>query len=92
MTTDSYATIGEVAAHFKVSVSTVRTWLRKQLIPPAAYIKADKTYRFRMEAVERALSASRFETERVELDGAGRQTERPPLIPLQFEDNLDDDL
>ena len=38
--------IDEVAKHLKVSVSTVRSWLRANLIPENTYIHVGKTYRF----------------------------------------------
>jgi excisionase family DNA binding protein len=50
-----YATIRDVAAHFRVSVSTVRNWLRANTIPDATYIKLGGTYRFNLDLVEAAL-------------------------------------
>jgi excisionase family DNA binding protein len=50
-----YATIQEVAEHFKVSVSTVRNWIKANTIPPATYIKIRDTYRFNLDLVEAAL-------------------------------------
>ena len=47
-----YATIQEVAEHFKVSVSTVRNWIRAVTITPASYIKIRDTYRFNLDLVE----------------------------------------
>ena len=38
--------IDEVAKQLKVSVSTVRSWLRANLIPENTYIHVGKTYRF----------------------------------------------
>jgi len=53
--TATYATIKEVAEYFKVSVSTVRNWVRKGTIPTDTYIKAGETYRFNLDLVEGAL-------------------------------------
>ena len=50
-----YATIQEVAEHFKVSVSTVRNWIRANTITPSTYIKIRDTYRFNLDRVEAAL-------------------------------------
>lgn len=50
-----YATIKDVALHFKVSVSTIRNWLRAGTIPATTYIKIGDTYRFNLGLVEEAL-------------------------------------
>jgi excisionase family DNA binding protein len=47
--------IDEVAKHLKVSVSTVRSWLRANLIPENTYIHVGKTYRFDLNRVVFAL-------------------------------------
>jgi len=46
------ATIDEVAKTFKVSVSTIRTWMRQGLFPEGSYIKIAKTYRFNMDVIQ----------------------------------------
>lgn len=55
----SYATIREVAEYFGVSVSTVRNWLREDVIPDTTFIKVKETYRFNIPLVEAALLAAR---------------------------------
>jgi DNA-binding LacI/PurR family transcriptional regulator len=50
-----YATIRDVAAHFRVSVSTVRNWIRANTVSPDTYIKINGTYRFNLDLVEAAL-------------------------------------
>lgn len=50
-----YATIRDVAAHFKVSVSTIRNWVRSGVIPGSTFIKVGDTYRFDLGKVEEAL-------------------------------------
>ena len=47
--------IDEVAKQLKVSVSTVRSWLRAGLIPENTYIHVGKTYRFDLNRVIFAL-------------------------------------
>ena len=46
-----FVTVDDVAKHLKVSVSTVRAWVRQGHITPNAYIKFGKTYRFNLERV-----------------------------------------
>lgn len=50
-----YVKIGDVAAEFSVSVSTIRKWIREDKIPRDTYIKAGRTYRFNIDAVTKAL-------------------------------------
>jgi len=52
---ESYVGIEELAKHFKVSVSTVRSWVRQGILPADTYLKVGKTYRFRKSAIEAAL-------------------------------------
>ena len=52
-----FVPIDEVAKHFTVSVSTVRAWIRQKRIPKHTYIKLGTTYRFKISAVEEALTA-----------------------------------
>lgn len=47
--------IEDVAKHLRVSVSTVRAWLRQNKIPSNTYVKIGKTYRFKLSAVDSAL-------------------------------------
>ena len=64
---NDYTSIKQVAEHFKVSLSTVRLWLRNGKLPPYAYMKVGRTYRFRIADVEAAL----------------RGTLAPPVVPQQ---------
>lgn len=50
-----YAPIKEVADHFKVSVSTLRNWVKSGKVPASTYIKVGETYRFNLGLVEEAL-------------------------------------
>ena len=47
--------IEDVAKHFKVSVSTIRIWVRDGHIAPWSYIKIGNTYRFNLERVAESL-------------------------------------
>jgi excisionase family DNA binding protein len=53
--TPTYVTIDTLADHFRVSVSTVRNWVRNGTIPAHTYIKARATYRFNLDLVDQAL-------------------------------------
>jgi len=55
MMAGNYAPIKEVADYFKVSVSTMRTWVKSGKVPASTYIKVDGTYRFNLDLVEEAL-------------------------------------
>tara|TARA_R100001369_G_C3325037_1_gene169548 strand:- start:4691 stop:4945 length:255 start_codon:yes stop_codon:yes gene_type:complete len=80
-----YVAIESVAEKFSVSISTVRSWIRKGFIPRDSYIKAGNTYRFKLDEIESSLRKDSSEDEEhwtdtlVESDGG---------ITL----NLDDDL
>jgi len=50
-----YANIEEVAKHYTVSVSTIRAWVRGEIIPKNTYIKIGQTYRFRIPLIDEAL-------------------------------------
>ena len=50
--------IEAVANHFSVSVSTIRVWIRKNMVPKDTYIKVGTTYRFNLDAMEEALRDS----------------------------------
>ena len=55
---NTYVPIKDVADYFKVSVSTIRNWIRSGTIPDDTYIKAGETYRFNLDRVEKALLRS----------------------------------
>ncbi len=52
MINEPYVDIEELAKHFSVSVSTVRKWLKKGMIPA---LKLDGVFRFKRSEVEEAL-------------------------------------
>lgn len=53
-----YVTIQDVADHFLVSVSTVRSWIRTKALPPEAYLQVGNTYRFKLPTVEKYLQGA----------------------------------
>ena len=52
---EAYVSIEELSKYFKVSVSTVRSGVRRGMLPADTYLKIGKTYRFRKSAIEAAL-------------------------------------
>ena len=50
-----FVTVEELAQHFKVSVSTLRAWIRNGHIPTDTYLKIGSTYRFCLEDVSNAM-------------------------------------
>ena len=52
MAEELFVPIEDVAKHFSVSISTVRTWIRSDLIPA---LKLGGVYRFKISEVEEAL-------------------------------------
>lgn len=53
---DKFVPIEDLAKHFVVSVSTVRTWVRQGHIPTDTYLKIGNTYRFNIPKVIEALT------------------------------------
>ena len=47
--------IENLAEHFAVSISTIRTWVRQGHIPRNTYVKIGNTYRFKQTAVANSL-------------------------------------
>jgi excisionase family DNA binding protein len=78
-----YVSIEEVAEYYTVSVSTVRGWLRKDVIPPTAYLKIGNTYRFRIADVDAALRAKTL-SEKTAPASAEAETINP-AEPVQME-------
>lgn len=62
-----YASTESLAEYFDVSVSTIRQWVKGGKIPESTYIKVGTTYRFHVQAVEKAL---------LNFDGGMTQQER----------------
>jgi len=49
---EKYITIEDVAKHYSVSISTVRSWMRADIIPA---LKIANVYRFKLSDVDAAL-------------------------------------
>lgn len=49
------STIKDLAAHYNISVSTARKWVRDGVIPDDTYLKVHGTYRFDLDLIDRAL-------------------------------------
>tara|TARA_R110002110_G_scaffold17663_1_gene75260 strand:+ start:2145 stop:2396 length:252 start_codon:yes stop_codon:yes gene_type:complete len=60
---EPFVPIEDVAKHFAVSISTIRAWLRQGHIPKDTYVKLGNTYRFKLPAVEAALTNKAKEEE-----------------------------
>jgi excisionase family DNA binding protein len=87
---ESYVAIEDVAKHFAVSVSTVRAWLRQDLIPS---LKVGGVYRFKLGEVDAALKKLSGGTlVREEKDGSLTVTADPNAAQLSFNFNPDDDI
>ena len=72
MTTETpFVLIEDVAKHFVVSVSTLRTWIKNGTIPKSTYIKIGHTYRFNLPEVVAALTSVPKEPEQLEFDFEG---------------------
>jgi excisionase family DNA binding protein len=89
MADEQFVPIEQVAKHFSVSVSTVRAWIRQDLIPS---LKLGGVYRFKISEVESALRRlSGGELVREEADGSLTVTNKDPKqAVLNF--NPDDDI
>jgi excisionase family DNA binding protein len=85
---EPFVPIEDVAKHFAVSISTVRAWLRQDLIPA---LKIGGVYRFKISEVEqtlRKLNGGDLPKERK--DGSIEVKEDPRQLALNF--NADEDL
>lgn len=85
---EPFVPIEDLAKHFTVSVSTIRTWVRQGLIPKDTYFKVAGTYRFHVSKVVQALtSAPKDENEKP--DPMPEQTESPVQLELDLNPDLD---
>ena len=90
MVDEAFVPIEDIAKHFAVSVSTVRAWIRQDLIPA---LKLGGVYRFKVSEVEEAmrkLSGGKLVKE--EKDGSLTVTAGPNEAQLSFNFNPDEDI
>lgn len=92
---DKFVPIEELAKHFVVSVSTVRTWVRQGYIPRDTYLKIGNTYRFNIGKVIEALTGKhddRPDNPNKPVDSSSRkkQVKEPQQLELDF-GNPDED-
>jgi excisionase family DNA binding protein len=95
MTGKPIVDVKEMADTLNVSVQTVRNWVRSGIIPPTAYIKAERTYRFVVDDVVAALRANKMDQRHPEqlelpLGIAPLENYKPlkePLVIYNDEDN-----
>lgn len=51
-TPDNYSTIEQTAQHYQVSISTIRSWIRRGIIP---FLKVGGVYRMKFSEIDAAL-------------------------------------
>jgi transposase-like protein len=90
MNIEPYVPIEELAKHFTVSVSTVRAWVRQDLIPKHTYIKVGNTYRFSVSKVVESLTVPAPEPVQETPTSAPAEDETPVQLTLDF-NNPDED-
>ncbi len=76
-----------LANHFAVSVSTIRSWVRQGHIPKNTYIKIGNTYRFDKTRVSDALTSLN-----VDLEGPSVKHEEHDDRQLEFDFTADEDV
>lgn len=81
---EPFVAIEDVAKFFSVSISTIRSWIRRGYIPPTAYLYIGNTYRFRITDVVAALTATQDEPEEVEA-----VEETVTITPTDHEDDME---
>lgn len=74
-------TIDEIAKHLKLSVQTIRGWVRRGVIPKGTYIHVGQAYRFHLGKVLHALENNTPTVQPVENDPT------PVQLELDFKDD-----
>jgi excisionase family DNA binding protein len=83
--TENYVTITDIAKFFNVSVSTVRSWIKTEVLTSNDYLKVGNTYRFKMADVDAALR-------RAPADSVAPPTKTSDPRQLELDLNPDDDI
>lgn len=90
MVDEAFVPIEDVAKHFAVSVSTVRAWIRQDLVPA---LKVGGVYRFKISEVEQAIrKLSGGELVREEADGSLTVNVPEGTAQMALNFNPDDDI
>jgi len=90
MVDEPFVPIEDVAKHFAVSVSTVRAWIRQDLIPS---LKIGGVYRFKISEVETAIRRlTGGQAIHEEADGSITIDANPTSAQLNLNFNPDDDI
>ncbi len=90
MVDKAFVPIEDVAKHFAVSVSTVRSWIRQDLIPA---LKLGGVYRFKISEVEEALrKLSGGQLVKEEADGSLTVQPDPNDSQMALNFNPDEDI
>jgi len=90
MVEEAFVPIEDIAKHFSVSVSTVRSWIRQDLIPA---LKLGGVYRFKISEVEQALrKLSGGQLVKEEADGSLTVQADPNDTQLTLNFNPDEDI
>lgn len=84
-----YVAIEDLAKYFAVSVSTIRAWVRQEIIPKDTYIKIGATYRFNVGLVDGALTGKPQEA--VSTETAEAVDGEPVQLELDFGNDIDED-
>lgn len=90
MVEEAFVPIEDIAKHFSVSVSTVRSWIRQNLIPA---LKLGGVYRFKISEVEQALrKLSGGQLVKEEADGSLTVQADPSDTQMVLNFNPDEDI
>ena len=90
MVEEAFVPIEDIAKHFSVSVSTVRSWIRQDLIPA---LRLGGVYRFKISEVEQALrKLSGGQLVKEEADGSLTVQADPNDTQLTLNFNPDEDI
>ena len=90
MVEEAFVPIEDIAKHFSVSVSTVRSWIRQDLIPA---LKLGGVYRFKISEVEEALrKLSGGQLVKEEADGSLTVQADPNDSQMALNFNPDEDI
>lgn len=88
---DGLVPIEEVAKHFRVSVSTVRVWMRVGYIPRSSYLKIGSTYRFSIKKIVDYLNEIQTDENKKE-QGDEKKLKPPVQLEFDFYSNPDKDI